>query len=115
MSTEWRDIFDLGERTPPPTEESAAEQQEERRGVFRRLRESLSKSRQALSQEISSSLFDKIDEETWERLEEALILADVGAPTTAKIVERLETETASGELADADAVRERLIEIVAET
>ena len=47
--------------------------------MLRRLRESLSKSRQALTEEISASLFDRIDEETWERLEEALILADVGA------------------------------------
>jgi fused signal recognition particle receptor len=114
MSTEWRDILDLGERTPPPAAEPEAEREEERRGVFRRLRESLSKSRQALSEELTASLFDRIDEETWERLEEALILADVGAPTTAKIVERLESETVSGQLADADAVRERLIEIVAE-
>ncbi len=48
-------------------------------GRFARLRERLAKSRQALSAEISASLFDRIDDETWERLEEALILADVGA------------------------------------
>ena len=88
---------------------------EERRGVFRRLRESLSKSRQALTEEISASLFDRIDEETWERLEEALILADVGAPTTAEVVERLEQEVESGAVAaDGVAVRDRLIEILAE-
>jgi fused signal recognition particle receptor len=114
MSTEWRDAFDLGDRAAPAAAEPAAEEPEQRGGVFRRLRESLSKSRQALSEELTASLFDKVDEETWERLEEALILADVGAPTTAKIVERLETETASGQLVDGDAVRGRLIEIIAE-
>jgi signal recognition particle GTPase len=57
-----------------------AGEEEARVGVFRRLRESLSKSRQALSEEISASLFDRIDEETWERLEEALIMADAGRP-----------------------------------
>jgi len=88
---------------------------EERRGVFRRLRESLSKSRQALTEEISASLFDRIDDETWELLEEALILADVGAPTTAAVVERLEHEVESGAVpADGVAVRDRLIEILAE-
>jgi len=86
-----------------------------RRGVFRRLRESLSKSRQALTEEISASLFDRIDEETWERLEEALILADAGAPTTAAVVEQLEHEVDSGAVpADGAAVRDRLIEILAE-
>src|SRR5690606_14073204 len=84
--------------------------------MFKRLRESLSKSRQALTEELSASLFDRIDEETWERLEEALILADTGAPTTAKIVEKLEYEVDAGEVpADGEAVHRRLIEILAET
>ena len=60
------------------------------------------------SPEISASLFDRIDEETWEQLEEALILADVGAPTTAEVVERLEREVESGAVpADGEAVRDR--------
>ena len=69
----------------------------------------------ALTEEISASLFDRIDDETWERLEEALILADAGAPTTATVVERLEHEVDSGAVpADGIAVRDRLIEILAE-
>jgi fused signal recognition particle receptor len=113
MATEWREIFDLGSRES--ANDSAAESPEQRRGVFRRLRESLSKSRQALTEEISASLFEQIDDETWERLEEALIFADVGAPTTAKVVERLEHEVEAGSVAaDGEAVRERLIEILAE-
>jgi fused signal recognition particle receptor len=114
MATEWREIFDLGSRESANAS-AAAEDTEQRRGVFRRLRESLAKSRQALSEEISASLFDRIDEETWERLEEALIFADAGAPTTAKVVERLEREVSAGTVpADGAAVRERLIEILAE-
>jgi fused signal recognition particle receptor len=114
MATSWQEIVDLGSRSPSAvaTEEEAPER---RRGVFRKLRESLSKSRQALTEEISSSLFDRIDDETWELLEEALILADVGAPTTAAVVERLEHEVESGAVpADGVAVRDRLIEILAE-
>jgi fused signal recognition particle receptor len=113
MPTAWRDIFDLGAREAPP--EPGGSGEEERGGVLRRLRESLSKSRRALSEEISASLFDRIDAETWERLEEALILADVGAPTTAEVVGRLEQEVEAGAVsADGEAVRERLIEILAE-
>ncbi len=113
MATSWQEIFDLGSRESANA--SAAEDPEARRGVFRRLRESLSKSRQALAEEISASVFDRIDEETWERLEEALILADAGAPTTAKVVERLEHEVEGGSVAaDGEAVRARLIEILAE-
>jgi fused signal recognition particle receptor len=113
MATSWQEIFDLGTREAMPAPQP--EDENESRGVFQRLRESLSKSRQALVEEISSSLFDRIDEETWERLEEALILADVGAPTTAEVVERLEQEVDSGAVAaEGEAVRDRLIEILAE-
>src|SRR3954453_5506717 len=116
MPTSWQEIFDLGDRDVPAPSGAAAQAGEEvQRGVFRRLRESLSKSRRALTEEISASLFDRIDEETWERLEEALILADVGAPTTAKVVERLEQEGTSGAVsADGVAVQHRLVEIMAE-
>jgi fused signal recognition particle receptor len=113
MATGWDEIIDLGSRETASTSEPETE--EERRGVFRRLRESLSKSRRALADEISASLFDRIDDETWELLEEALILADVGAPTTAAIVERLEHEVEGGAVAaDGESVQRRLIEIVAE-
>ena len=115
MATSWQEIVDLGGRAPRAAEGAAAEGEPQRRGVFKRLRESLSKSRQALQEEISASLFDRIDDETWELLEEALILADVGAPTTAAVVERLEHEVESGAVpADGVAVRDRLIEILAE-
>jgi fused signal recognition particle receptor len=90
------------------------EQDEARRGRFARLRDSLRKSRQALTAEIGSSLFDRLDEETWERLEEALILADVGAPATADIVARLEHEVESGKVTGPEATRERLCELLAE-
>jgi fused signal recognition particle receptor len=114
MATSWQEVFDLGARDVAPTD-AELESEERRAGVFRRLRESLSKSRQALVEEISASLFDRIDDETWERLEEALILADAGAPTTAEVVERLEREVESGTVsADGEAVRTRLIEILAE-
>ena len=116
MATSWQEIFDLGDRlTGPAADVPDPQGGEQSPGVFRRLRESLTKSRQALREEISASLFDRIDEETWERLEEALILADAGAPVTARVVERLEQEVDSGAVgADGAAVRERLIEILAE-
>ncbi len=108
-------MIDLGSRASANASSATEAAEPERRGVFKRLRESLSKSRQALTEEISASLFDRIDEETWERLEEALILADAGAPTTAAVVERLEHEVDSGAVpADGAAVRDRLIEILAE-
>ena len=66
-------------------------------GFFRRLRENMSKTRQALGAELQATVFQTLDDETFERLEETLIYADVGAPTTAAIVERLEREAEEGD------------------
>jgi fused signal recognition particle receptor len=110
MARSWQEAFDLGDRDVP-----SVEQTEERAGVFRRLRESLTRSRQALTAELSSSFTERIDDSTWEHLEEALILADVGAKTTAAVVRRLEDEVEAGELTGGEALRDRLIAVLAET
>jgi fused signal recognition particle receptor len=68
----------------------AGAEQEERSGFFSRLRDSLGKSRRALVGELAAAAFDPNDDEAWERLEEALIFSDVGVPTTAELVRRLE-------------------------
>jgi fused signal recognition particle receptor len=70
--------------------EGPDETEEEQRGFFGRLRESLSKSRRALTDQIAAAAFDPDDDEAWERLEEALIQADVGVRATAELVRRLE-------------------------
>jgi fused signal recognition particle receptor len=108
---EWEELIPSA-AGPPPDAEPAAE--EPRQGRFARLRERLSKSRQALRAELSASLFDQIDEETWERLEEALILADVGAKATAEVVGKLEGEVDAGEVSGPEATQERLVELLSE-
>jgi len=109
---DWRDLFitdgDHGAPAPEP------EQPERRRGFFRRLRANLSKTREALGAEIQATLFDTLDDETWERLEEALIMADVGAATTAKVVSKLEMEATSGEVEGGEALARRLTELLAD-
>src|SRR4051812_1725748 len=111
MAKTWRDLFITGEDVPPPEPEA----EERSGGFFRRLRDNMAKSRQALGAELQASVFQTLDDETWERLEETLIYADVGASTTAKIVERLETEAGSGELAGGEALTQRLQELLAES
>jgi fused signal recognition particle receptor len=59
-------------------------------GFFARLRDSLGRSRRALTEELALGSFDPAEEASWERLEEALIAADVGVPATAELVSRLE-------------------------
>jgi fused signal recognition particle receptor len=95
--------------------EGRAAQRPARGGLIRRLRESLSKTRQALGGEIQATLFGPLDEQTWERLEEALIRADVGVSTTASVVASLESEASEGKLEGGEALSERLIGLLAET
>ena len=112
MAREWRDLFIIDGEVPSP---SAGEATEERRvGRFRRLRESLRKTRQALQTEIQATLFEDLSEETWERLEEALIYADVGAQTTAQVVAQLEREATENKLSGGQALSDRLVELLTE-
>ena len=120
MPRDWNELFitaaDGDHAAKDEREESAAgERAGKRGGLFRRLRESMTKTRQALGSEIQATLFGVLDEQTWERLEEALIMADVGASTTAAVVQTLETEASEGKLEGGEALSQRLIELLAQT
>ncbi|HEY1585094.1 MAG TPA: signal recognition particle-docking protein FtsY [Polyangia bacterium] len=120
MARDWSDLFIVGgsgadgERAEAAGEQAGGETRK-RGGLFRRLRESMAKTREALGSEIQATLFGVLDEHTWERLEEALIMADVGASTTASVVATLEAEVAEGRLEGGEALSERLIDLLAET
>jgi fused signal recognition particle receptor len=115
VARDWSDLFITEEGASQPSAAEAQEGSPRRRGLFRRLRESMAKTREALGSEIHATLFGVLDEHTWERLEEALIMADVGASTTASVVQTLESEAGSGELEGGEALSERLIELLAQT
>jgi fused signal recognition particle receptor len=111
LTHNWAEVF-IGVSEAAARKSPAAV--EERRGTwFSQLREGLSKSRKALQQQFSSVLFDRFDENLWERIEEALIFADVGVDTTVSIVRTLEAEADAGGLKDARGLVERLREITA--
>ena len=82
MARSWAEL--LGDSEGPYETEVA------RRGFTARLRESLSRSRKALTEQLAVVAFDPADATSWERLEEALLAADVGVPATAELVTRLE-------------------------
>ncbi len=117
MARDWTDLFIVdgaGDGSSGASAEPAAAQEESRVGRFRRLRESLRRTRQALTSEIQATLFEDLDETTWERLEEALIYADVGAQTTAKVVGELESEATAGSIQGGEALTQRLTELLAD-
>ena len=81
--------------------DTSDETPDEQSGFMSRLRDSLGKSRRALTEQIAAAAFDPGDDEAWERLGEALIAADVGVPTTAELVQRLEAREVAAELGTA--------------
>ncbi len=114
MARTWQELFDTGE-DPPPSATVTDDGEAQRGGFFRRLRDNMAKTREAFGAELQTTVFQSLDDEAFERLEETLIYADVGAPTTAKIVERLETEAESGELTGGEELSRRLCELLADT
>jgi fused signal recognition particle receptor len=114
MARDWYDLFLLdGDHAPAP--EPEPEREARRRGFFGRLRENMRKTREALAAEVQATLFEgDLDEQTWERLEEALIYADVGARTTAEVVEKLEREAEDGAISGGEALTNRLAELLAD-
>ncbi len=111
MSYNWSEVFigvseDRSVGTP-------GDDQEARRGWFSQLRDGLAKSRKALQQQFASVLFDRFDEDLWEKIEEALIFADVGVETTVSIVSALEAEADAGAIKDSATLMTRLRELTA--
>jgi fused signal recognition particle receptor len=104
MARSWGELLgeDGGTDEPP----------EQRGRFFSRLRDSLSKSRRALTGELVAATFDPGNAADWERLEEALIMGDVGVRATAELVQRLE---ARGELANlSEALAEEVAQLFGE-
>lgn len=67
-----------------------------------RLRDRLGKTRAAISGALTRR--GKVDPETWDELEEALLLADVGMPTTQRILEDVKARAAEEKASDSDQV-----------
>ena len=92
---------------PPPAPDDAPAP---RRGLFRRLRESIAASQaQPISPQLAGIYQSKlVSDETWDDLEEALVLADCGMPATMDIVEALRVEAAAGKVTSGDSLARAL-------
>src|SRR5437588_472554 len=94
MPRSWAEL--LGE------EDAAPEPEGDRAGLFSRLRDSLSKSRRALAEQIQVAAFDPGDDLAWERLEEALLQADVGVRAAAEEQLEIWAERAGADFVGSD-------------
>ncbi len=81
----------FGKRPTEPDQPSAPEPQEPKRGLFDRMKQAVTRTRESFTESISSviALTREVDETTLVNLEPLLLAADLGAPTTAIVMENL--------------------------
>ncbi len=85
-------------------------------GLFSKIKDGLKKTRDSLSNAVSSVIksFTKIDEELFEELEEILVMGDVGMVTARKITDLLRKKVKETGTTDPEQVKVLLKEIVAD-
>lgn len=83
-------------------------------GIFSKLKETLSKTRESISSKVEGVLkaFGKVDEELFEELEEVLITADLGVNTSMEIIERLRCAAKEKKITDSAELKTELAEIL---
>jgi fused signal recognition particle receptor len=119
VARDWADLFitaagaqeSVASEPDPPAEDAG---EPKRRGAFRRLRDSLRATRQTIGSEVAATFGKTLAEHDWEHLEEALIMADVGAGAAASITSSLEAMVRK-ERVDQDGLRDRLAAALAES
>ncbi len=100
---------EAAEETTSPPAAPAEEPQPAKRGFFGRMADRLLKTREKISGSIDRiTLGKKIDDEVLDELEEVLVTADLGVPTTLELIEGLRGKVARKELDDAEALKRAL-------
>jgi fused signal recognition particle receptor len=81
----------FGKRPTEPDQPAAPEPQEPKRGLFDRMKQAVTRTRESFTESIGSiiALTREVDETTLVNLEPLLLAADLGAPTTALVMENL--------------------------
>ena len=100
------------EEQETPMEEGATEEAPAKLGFFAKLKAGLDKTRKNILGGVDGVLgaFTKIDEDLFEELEEALIMADMGVQTTMDIVENLRKRVKREHATDPAVIKDMLID-----
>lgn len=117
LSKEEAAVEEAPEEEVPAAEEAAEaapaeEKKPEKKGFFAKLKEGLDKTRKNILGGVDGVLgaFTKIDEDLFEELEEALIMADLGVQTTMDIVENLRKRVKREHATDPSLIKGMLID-----
>lgn len=83
-------------------------------GFFSKIKESLSKTKESFNEKIETVIksFRTVDDELFDELEEALIMADLGVNTSMEIIERLREAASKKHITDSARLKQELAEIL---
>ncbi len=83
-------------------------------GFFDKLKKGLTKTRDAVAEQVNNvfSVFVKVDEELFESLEEALIMADLGMETSVELIDELRDRVKKKHITDGNLVKEELYSVI---
>lgn len=113
------------ENTEETTEETTAEAVEEtteeaveqpKQSFFAKIKSGLQKTRDNIMTGVENVLkgFTTIDEDLYEELEEALIMADIGVQTSTEIIDRLRERVKSDKVHEVSEVKELIVSIISD-
>ena len=97
-------------------DESIPVKNEKPKGFFAKIKAGLSKTRNNIISSVENVLssFTKIDEDLYEELEEALIMADIGVDTSLYIIEKLREKVKDEKIHDPAEVKGAIIRVITE-
>lgn len=109
-SVEADETEEVAEVEEQPVEE------EKPKGFFAKIKAGLSKTRNNIISSVENvlSAFTKIDEDLYEELEEALIMADIGVETSLYIIEKLREKVKDEKIHDPAEVKGAIIRVITE-
>lgn len=85
-------------------------------GFFEKLKKGLGKTRESITEQVNNvfKAFVKVDEEFFEELEEALIMADFGVEASCGIIEKLRDRVKTKRITDSEEVKNELKAVISE-
>ncbi len=97
-------------------QEEVVEEKQNKKSFFTKLKEGVKKTRDSIFGNINSvfNMFTTIDEDLFDELEEALILADMGVDTSLHIINELRKTVKKKGITEVHEVKEALINIISE-
>lgn len=96
--------------------EDAVQEKKYKKGFFARLKEGLTKTRDAIFGRLDGvfSAFQSVDEELFEELEESLIMADIGVDTSVYMIEELRSRAKEKHITDPGELKLELKSVISE-